>query len=459
MESFIERANAVHDNKYDYSKVNYVNSKTKIIIICREHGEYITTPSVHLRSGCKYCATQRRAASKSKTTEQFISECVEVHGKKYDYGKTQYKNKRTPVTVTCRIHGNFEQLPGNHLSSNGCYKCSRIAVGKRRLGTKNSRRVTNTEEFIKQARKIHGDLFAYQKTEYVRSANAVVITCPIHGDFNQMPNNHLTGFGCSKCQLEKLSKKFSYGNAGFIARSKRIHGDQYDYSCTKYVKTGEKVDVICKKHGKFQVYPLHHIRGVKCRQCHSEEITLTKEEFIKKSIAIHGDFYDYSNVVYVDNNTKVEIKCPKHGSFEQLPRSHATSTGAGCTKCNVSDLWSLESLTDSQKAAPNGTYVIVLNSSESRERFIKIGISNNPKRRYNEITRQSGYRIEPLFYFESTTVDAIEFEQELHLCLIDYKYRPRKYFAGITECFNMESLNKLVDIGILHNDDISTHST
>jgi hypothetical protein len=117
-ESFVEIAKQVHNDKYDYSKTEYINNKTKVCIICPEHGEFWQTPKHHLRGdGCPKCIGRNR------TTEEFIEKAKQVHGDKYDYSKTEYKNTRTKLKIICLKHGEFWQTPHSHLLGNGCPIC------------------------------------------------------------------------------------------------------------------------------------------------------------------------------------------------------------------------------------------------------------------------------------------------------------------------------------------------
>ena len=150
-----------------------------------------------------------------------------------------------------------------------------------------------------EARRIHGKSFDYSKAVYRGAQELITITCPTHGDFQQTAHNHLTGFKCQKCATEKMSSKFSYGLGGFIARAKAVHGELYDYRNVRYVNTQTKVTVICPLHGPFEVYPLHHIRGIKCGQCQKDLKRNTREQFISAARLIHGHRYDYDQVVLV----------------------------------------------------------------------------------------------------------------------------------------------------------------
>ena len=117
---FIQRAQLIHGDKYDYSKVNYINNATKICIICKKHGEFYQYPYEHLRrkTGCTKCG--RRQLSQ----QQFIEKAKLIHGDKYDYSKVNYINSTTKIIITCKKHGDFIQLPVEHLKKHGCPKCS-----------------------------------------------------------------------------------------------------------------------------------------------------------------------------------------------------------------------------------------------------------------------------------------------------------------------------------------------
>ena len=184
---FIERAKEVHGNKYGYGKVDYKRSNEKVCIVCPTHGEFFQIPSSHLIGfGCPGCS-----GNKKLTTEDFIEKAKEVHGNKYDYSKVNYKNISTKITIVCPIHGEFEQAPCKHLSGSGCPKCGIIS----RVSSSRS----NTEDFIKKAKEVHGDWYDYDKVDYITATTKVIIRCPTHGEFEQKPSNHLQGQGCPIC--------------------------------------------------------------------------------------------------------------------------------------------------------------------------------------------------------------------------------------------------------------------
>lgn len=450
-EEFIKNARSVHGTKFDYSKTNYINKRTPVTVSCPIHGEYEIAPHNHIRSDCNQCFLDKKSKGSSKTTEQFISEAISVHGNKYDYSSTLYINKRTKVSIICKVHGEFEQAPSNHLLSSGCRQCSRIDTGKKRLGKKNNRRVTNTEEFILESKKIHGDYFDYTSTVYKSAKDAVYIKCPKHGEFSQTAHNHLTGFKCNLCAKENISDRFSLGTKSFIEQASRIHKGKYNYSKTKYVNANDKIIITCPDHGDIETYPTHHLNGSDCKHCALEAKTTSLEEFINSSTLLHNSRYDYSLVNYINNNTPVAIICPEHGIFEQRPRLHACSTACGCPICNKISFWDISRFSPEQLAELNGIYIMILEEKITGNQLVKVGISKNVKKRCQDIERESNnfYFVRPLAYHPKTLSESIKIEVDTHRKLACYSASPEVSFAGETECFSIDSLAVLVELGLL----------
>lgn len=250
---FIHKARAVHGDKYDYSKVEYVNYRTRLLIICPKHGEFWQRPYIHLQGkGCTKCGRERIGIASSKSKEQFLQEARRVHGDKYDYSKVKYINYQTKVTIICPIHGEFTQTPTGHLQGNGCPKCA---------NDRTSLRMT-TEEFIQKAKAIHGNKYDYSKVEYTHNNVEVCIVCPEHGEFLQKPRLHLSGCGCPICTGKKKMRTID-----FIKRAKQIHGDKYDYSKAEYKGHAKEVCIICPEHGEFRQIASNHLRGAGCPKC------------------------------------------------------------------------------------------------------------------------------------------------------------------------------------------------
>ena len=314
---FIKRCNEIHGDRYDYTKVDYIDANTKVIIICKEHGEFYKTPSKHTnaKQGCAKCSGYY-----IPTTDEFIENARLVHGDKYDYSKVDYKYSKEDVIIICKIHGDFLQRPGNHIKSKqGCPKCGGSCK-------------SNTIEFIEKSIKIHSDIYDYSKVNYIDATTKIIISCKIHGDFEQKPYSHLNGHGCYMC-----CKNRKLNTIEFIEKAKLIHGDKYDYSKVDYKYNDEKVIITCKIHGDILQTPNHHLQGSGCGKCgviiRSNKARKTLEEFIEKARLVHGDKYDYSKVDYKSRHTKIIVICKIHGEFEQDAGTHLC--GANCYKCSV----------------------------------------------------------------------------------------------------------------------------
>lgn len=197
-EIFIEKAKLIHGNKYDYSKAYYINSQTKVCIICPKHGEFWQKPYSHLNgNGCPSCV-----GLKKRDSESFIEKAISVHGNRYDYSKTKYVNKRSKVIITCKIHGDFEQAANNHLRGQGCPLCGKKYASEYRKN--------DFSHFIKESTNRFGEKysFPYIEKEYENSHSKITIKCNDCGtEFEKIACDHLTSpqGGCPSC-FSKISK-------------------------------------------------------------------------------------------------------------------------------------------------------------------------------------------------------------------------------------------------------------
>lgn len=198
-------------------------------------------------------------------------------------------------------------------------------------------RKKSTEEFIRDAVAVHGDRYDYSKTKYAGNKSKVVIVCEKHGEFEQTPANHLTGYGCKLCGFKNAGQYHKKDTAKFIAAARQIHGDKYDYSATKYIGARERLTITCATHGPFEQTATVHLRGAGCELCsyaeRGEQSRMSFEEFVNRAVVVHDGFYEYalSRKYFKDTATKIPIACPEHGMFEQLPSGHLQ--GRGCPEC------------------------------------------------------------------------------------------------------------------------------
>ena len=307
-EEFIERAMLVHGDKYDYSKVNYVDAHTKVCITCQEHGDFWQMPYSHLNGkGCAICGREKTVNCNRLSQDVVIEKMIATHGNFYNYSKFVYVDMHTKGVITCPIHGDFLQSAHEHISGQGCPICS----GKQKW----------TEEmFLGMAHEKFGSKFIYHHN-FVGSNTITKITCPIHGDFYTSPRNHLrSSFGCPKCAYDHFAKKQTYSLDLFIQKAKNKWGDTYDYYMineSNYINTKNKVPIICHKHGLFWQNPNNHLNGHGCPHC--------KRSLGEDKVALFLDthkikyetqyIFNNNNILCTNNYFRVDFYLPENNTI------------------------------------------------------------------------------------------------------------------------------------------------
>lgn len=190
-----------------------------------------------------------------------------------------------------------------------------------------------TEQFIERSRANHGNRYCYSKVIYVNTREKVTVTCLVHGDFQVTPSNHIFGGGCAKCVIQ--SRTFT--TKQFIVNAKKVHGELYNYSKVVYATAHEKVVVICREHGPFNIVPHAHVDGKQgcptCGQIKGHKFRfLTQSEFLQKCSELWKDRFDYSQVEYRGAHKHIIVVCKLHGEFKIAPNSHLQ--GKSCRKCS-----------------------------------------------------------------------------------------------------------------------------
>ena len=269
----------------------------------------------------------KKSKCRKLDTAEFIKRSKNMHGDRFLYHKTKYKNYRTPIIVTCKKHGDIETAVGRHLQSYGCPGC---------VFDNNPKR-WDTKKFVEKAVERFGSLYDYSLVEYKNKNEPVKIICREHGVTMQKPSIHLKALvGCPHCNGNgKLN------NNRFIKKAKSVHKNKYDYSRLEYKGSMRKVTVICSSHGAFKVLARRHLDGRGCPTCDTAEKEANRERarkeaaaiFLEKAKDIHGNFYNYDFVRYKNSSTKVIIDCPSHGPYLQTPNSHLGSHG--CNECAI----------------------------------------------------------------------------------------------------------------------------
>jgi len=199
-ELFIERAIAIHGDKYDYSLVDYKTAHTKVKIICSKHGVFEQKPMKHTQGqGCRLCSIDTQHLSQRYDTDTFIKKAKSVHGDRYDYSKVQYSKSTVKVKIICSKHGAFEQVPTTHLRGGGCKKCALMYTAVVNKSTK--------ADFVRKAVLTHGYVYDYTNSVFIADKKPIEIGCKKHGTFKQIPNNHTQGSGCPICGNQNSSQE------------------------------------------------------------------------------------------------------------------------------------------------------------------------------------------------------------------------------------------------------------
>ena len=365
---FLKKAQEVHGHKYLYPLLpNKITHKDKIDVL---YNDVLYTQSV-----CKHL--MGRCPEKNipiKTHEQFINECKEIWGDKYDYSLVEYIGSLKPIKI---IYNGviFEQIASSHINGlkpelnmnrdwfikrskdkwGDKYDYSLVEYTNCKAKVKIIYKKTGeiyeqtpeghlknapenihlsirrtTEKFIEESIKIHKDKYDYSLVNYITNSTKVNIICKKHGIFSQVPQSHLIGNGCKKCGFENSSRehKPKYTTAEFINEAKIIWGDKYDYSLTNFIDSRKTIKIKFNNE-IYEQLPCNHLN-------YAPELRNTKsqDEFINESKKIHNYKYNYDDVIYSNISTQVTISCPKHGKFKQKPCIHLK--GSGCKKCSES---------------------------------------------------------------------------------------------------------------------------
>jgi len=438
-QEFIEQARSIHGDFYDYSLVDYQGNQEKVTIICPKHGKFEQAAGSHTNqgAGCILCGFEAAKEKQTKTTEQFISEAQAIHGDTYDYSLVDYKSSVQPVTIVCNVHGNFMQQSSVHLTGAGCRECG--------FERSNAEKTFSQEDFLARAYFHHQGKYDYSKTVYTRSQEPVTITCPKHGDFEQLANSHMIGMGCSKCGSEARGESLRLTAEEFITKAKAVHGDTYDYSLVDYKLAKDQIKIVCPIHGIFKQAAFGHLYGG-CVQCANERTGLalrrTTEDFISDAMEVHDDLYDYSETEYSTALDKVTIICPTHGAFYQTPRIHIK--GSMCPKCSYGkgvgtyDEFYFERHPEEKDSACKFYYVKFTKHGKVR---YKVGLDSNNKR-WGKMYR--GWSIDFLESELTTKYEAWKRESAILEEFKDHRYRVKDadfVGNGSTEMFLFDVLN------------------
>jgi very-short-patch-repair endonuclease len=221
-ENFLTKAIQIHGDRYDYSLVLYVKNSVYVVIICKEHGEFLQIPASHTSGrGCPTCGKFAQQSANRRAFElcrsSYVGLCESLYGHLYEYSQTEYRGSNVHVRIFCKTCQRFfNQIAKDHYGGKGCYDCGRLRI----LGYLKDYSRRCGELFPSRAQKVHGDLYSYVLVVYKGSDNKVKIVCnTCRNVFEQTPHNHLSGHGCNICVHKTQRLVFEFLNANFTVRS------------------------------------------------------------------------------------------------------------------------------------------------------------------------------------------------------------------------------------------------
>lgn len=309
--------------------------------------------------------------SKFKT---FLSKANQIHNNKYTYVESSYTDYRQNTRIICPFHGAFEEIARRHIEGKypkGCPKCPELHPKPKRV----SKNKLNSEDFISKANLKHNNKYTYLKTEYVNSREKVIITCPVHGDFEQRPKQHLYGNGCPACAREAT-----------------------------LFKAGGKLT--------------------------EEELKSALIKDSNKHIEI-----DFSTYTGWEKKT-LKCVCPEHGEFTASPKNFHKRVH-GCIDCteNLNSHSRSNYVKIAKRNMKGKARLYVIRCWSDDEEFYKVGITTRPMklRFYGKV--QFPYEWELVQEIIDDAENIWNLEKVIKRLAKDSQYTPKQSFHGITECY------------------------
>lgn len=451
--SFVERATKVHGDKYTYEFEKYLGMHKPMQIGCNLHGHFLKAPIAHVDGqGCTFCS---KVEESRLNFRNISSKIKDKHAGKYILVSSpdDYTDLRCFVTARCEKHGEYTAKAGGVLTSRTGL-CQQCALDE------------EANNFITKAKEMHGDKYSYKPEDYKSSRDYMEILCNTHKTvFKQRPSAHLQGQGCPECGQISAILNMSKTQDEFIESLQKIYGNTYDYSRVNYTGAFNKVEIVCKKHGSFLIAAnnaLSKRANSLCIKCNKElNLTVRGKAFIEKSTELHAGKYDYSEVVYKGNKTRVKLRCKIHDhDFYTIPNKHMTSL-AGCPICakETMNRWTINAVMKNKQSFDrrNGSCYLFKISNAS-EAYYKVGFTSlTPKERCSQINAElTDYTCDVISSFSGTLTNAIKLEKVLHNI---YKYKRYSNipidFGGKTELFALSQEDIEMVVSVFKN--IDTH--
>ena len=305
LSEFKEAVESVQPGKIDLSLVTeYKNAHTRVLCVCISCKWQWPAKPMHLMKKGKPTSCPK-CAGKEYTQADFILLSEKKYGKdvfKYDY--VVFVNMKTPVILICSYGHQFKVSPDVHLrpeSLGGCKECQAKATSLRNSYTQG--------EWIELARIEHDNYYSYERTKYCGSDTKVVITCPRHGDFEQLPTSHLMGYGCPTCGFESMaqSKLLTEEDVSDIfAKARNIHSGRYEYMRIFRIEGRLYIEMRCPRHDVISQRLDHHLHGHGCIQCTPQYSKEQLESLTYYSIS------RYRGMLHAENGGEYKIPDTKY---------------------------------------------------------------------------------------------------------------------------------------------------
>jgi len=412
-EEFVKRVYSIF-NKDDFLIVNKYIRHSESILIKSKYGEHLIQPQ-NLLEG-----KRPSIHSAINKTEYCINQFKEIHSDIYNYSKVNYIDSKTPVIITCKVHGDFEQNVFSHRKGYGCSKCT---IRKSLIKTEKA--------YIRDAKKVHNNTYIYKNINYKGSIKKIEIICRVHGKFKINASNHLVGQGCKICKKEEEGSYNGMTTKEFITKLNKVLPNfklkgKYKNMITKVIVNDGRWN--------YKVFPQYLLKGIKP----SISTVFQKDKYcIDKLKETHGDRYDYGLVKYEKQNSKIKIICKIHGHFLQTVQSHRE--GAGCPKCSFERMgWTYQKWQNMAKKSKNfdSFKVYIIKCYNGVEKFYKVG------RTYKTLVKRFKGKIEMPYKYK--VIKIIKSENPRYICNLETnikrnnkenEYIPQRKFRGMTECF------------------------
>ena len=316
----------------------YISAREPIIVYCLLHGAFERGASALLyddrpRHPCPDCVKELQRNDVLADWPNYLSKIQQaIDCANLDFTRVDYRGSQKKIEIICSLHGPFEAIPANILhKKSGCPDCGR-----------SNRANLGPEEILSRLIEAHGDKYEFDIPPNVRTTTKISYKCEIHGKKYGLVTNLLAGKGCRECGRIAAVQKRSITTEQWIEKARKVHGQKYDYSKTKYLNAKVKVIVTCPDHGDFEINPSNHIqpslkRG--CKGCSGGKFSnwdnaqkrLSQDSFIKRVSYAAPLNLDFSKAIYRGLKKTVTVVCKLHGEFEAWPSN--LFSGQNCSEC------------------------------------------------------------------------------------------------------------------------------